>query len=96
MPAGPEPGEPGRHVPGCDARGAGQRGCGERVGEPGRPAGVHVGDAGELHARVRVGAGCSESGFRCVECTQSRFRYVTDGRERAIDQRVAHDAELAR
>ena len=49
VPAGPEPGEPGRHVPGGDARGAGQRGGGERVGEPGRAAGVHVGDARELH-----------------------------------------------
>ena len=56
VPAGPEPGEPGRHVPGRDARGAGQRGGGERVGEPGRAAGVHVGDAGERHPPVRSGS----------------------------------------
>ena len=36
MPARPEPGEPGRHVFGRDADGAGQRGGGQGVGEPGR------------------------------------------------------------
>ena len=92
MPARPEPGEPGGDVFGRDADGAGQRGGGQGVGEPGRATRA---DVGHPASAIPPSARMSERGVGSLTYPTPRS-LRPERRERAVDEHAADDPELPR